>query len=528
MDKDELRDATHVYWNEIDKTDRPVEQMRHYICNSQRRLGKSLLKAELEYARKEQTHCKTLVLPVGFSLEPLMLSVCNYRPERLVLLLNRQYESKKGLEEGNAFGGHVIKAIHFLVDEHFIHKLPEFLGSENGSSGYVTTDTPSEVFRTLVKALHSEEDVVIDVTGGKKSMVVGAFLYAAYANVRISYVDFGEYNPESRRPYGYTCQISELSNPYQMFALHEWERLRELYSRYKFRDAYELLEREISTTVRDFLPSKAKSSIEMMIAIIKCYACWDSGDFNKAKQRAQKIENFYPPDAVTKLGDRWIKIQGNNLENKPKDLYGNLELLPVYIYDELNRISRLIQYNADYRSAFLRAGGVNEVIMLARVVSLVNDQGEKTLLLDRLDKNTPNASKVFEVLCGLKGTEIRIDRDLPFKNAPKITFELKSKMNPWWKRLDRFNQPKGYDSFLDMRNDLIHKYYPVPRSWAKDALRFASLDFEDFLDSQQQKPLELNANAMMWSNLCQFCGIDAFLSSNLRKDGDNNSLFTCS
>jgi hypothetical protein len=124
---------------------------------------------------------------------------------------------------------------------------PEFPG-KGGKQGYPVADSPEAVFQTLVDVLHDETDVVIDVTGGKKSMVSGAYLYAAYAGARISYVDFEEYDPKYRRPYGYSCKIGELANPYQEFALREWERVRNLYERYQFREAREIVNSNYSVS----------------------------------------------------------------------------------------------------------------------------------------------------------------------------------------------------------------------------------------------------------------------------------------
>lgn len=243
MDKDEIKNATRDYWDFSQNND-PDSSLSRYICEREKGLdGKSLLEAELECARKEKrimaNHCEILVLLVGLSLEPLLQSVCVHDPKRILLLLNEEGYPQ---EEWQDFARHMTAAVELLKKKGLIENRPQFLGEDvPNKSGYSTEGKPSAVFKTLIENLHNENDVVIDVTGGKKSMVTGAFLYAAYTGARISYVDFEEYDDSERRPYGFGCKIGELSNPYEEFALREWERVRTLYERYQFRDAKLLL-----------------------------------------------------------------------------------------------------------------------------------------------------------------------------------------------------------------------------------------------------------------------------------------------
>ena len=221
---DRLKRATRDYWDAYEPSEIDAA-MQRYICDGIDELNnQSLLEAELEHARRTRNitarPCETLVLMVGHSLEPLLQSVCVYEPQKVVLLLNEDGYGPE--EEWHVFAGHLTEAIEHLVSEGLLDQHPEIPG-EGGDQGYAVADTPEAVFRRLVEVLADETDVVIDVTGGKKSMVSGAYLYAAYAGTRISYVDFDEYDPEYRRPYGYSCKIGGLSNPYDAFVLREWE-----------------------------------------------------------------------------------------------------------------------------------------------------------------------------------------------------------------------------------------------------------------------------------------------------------------
>ncbi|RME56412.1 CRISPR-associated protein, partial [Candidatus Parcubacteria bacterium] len=364
MQESDIERVTKVYWDCFEPS-QIDEAMHWYVLEGQKQLDdKSLLEAELDYARSKgrlpEQDCKTLVLLVGYSLEPLLQSVCAYTPQKVMLILNEDGYLGEGWD---VFADHVKEAIGLLVEKGLLTKQPELPG-EDGKVGYPAADKPSEVFQTLVKVLHNETNVVIDVTGGKKSMVSGAYLYAAYAGARISYVD-NEYDPKNRRPYGYSCRIGELDNPYQTFSLREWERVRALYRNYQFREARRVLQ-AMSPAMTEVMPKSAQP-IRTLQDFLGFYERWDSGNYRGAKQFAseQNLPSFEQPSAVTELGDRWFEISGNDFTSKPTHFYGDMDAVRVYVADELARIRRLIDYSEDYRSAFLRAGSVNEIVMLA-------------------------------------------------------------------------------------------------------------------------------------------------------------------
>jgi hypothetical protein len=538
MDKVKIKNATKSYWNSS-QNKVPEIYLKEYICERKNELdGKSLLEAELDWAKENccitARCCGTLVLLVGFSLEPLLQSVCVHNPKKIVLLLN-----EKGYlgEEWQDFARHLTTAIENLKLYCFDGSKVTFLGEDvPARPGYPTKGDPASVFKTLVSVLHNEEDVVIDITGGKKSMVTGAFMYAAYAGSRISYVDFEEYDPKKRRPYGYGCKIGELSNPYEKFALHEWERVRTLYKRYKFRDARLLLMGEdekggpgtIIAVMQEYLHDSKidknnidlQNAIQLLVKIICCYEDWDAGLYNEALEKARDIEkdipDFKPPAVVTCLNGNWFITKEGSFDKGLANFYENTPEFQNYVYDELARIGRLIKYNHDYRSAFLRAGSLNEAVMLARLVKLVEDESKRKEMIEALQVKTPNAESVLGNLIKPEGNCVQISSkksDISFKNAPEVKITIKQ-MAEWYK-ISLFDGHGDWKDFLHRRNDLAHKYYSPPRTWAEDALKFVTANVEDFW-SQLMSTMVSQTTAMPWSKLIDICGISGYLPPNLR------------
>ena len=494
IDRLSLERKTRQYWEDYDHA-YPELSLELYI--------KNLLPDEMQYAQERNTlpkeRCDILVLLVGFSIEPLLQAVWAYKPNRVLLVLNEHY----GQDPGQNWG----KMISRLLD-----KLPEPPEVEDLA---IIQAAPEKVFQVLQQRVRQTEGVIIDITGAKKNMTAGAFLFAAFANVPVSYVDFDDeaYDREERRPYGWGCHIGILRNPYEMFALRDWERVRELYRRYKFRDARILLVGEdgmgqsgtILSVMREYL-SSSEPAIQELVKVLRCYELWDAGLYNEAAEQTKKIEKFEPPTAVAVLGGKWFKATRAKFEDGPSDFYYDTEEFRAYVYDELARIERLISINHDYRSAFLRSGGLNEIVMTARMVMLA-PRGQRNQVLKKIaEKGIPRAEWLFEQLV----------LGQPFK-WHGIQFILRGPIRKWWKKLapSPFGTDEGWRDFIYRRNDLAHKYYSPPREWAQDALAFIKANLEDLWGHDAQTT---NTKIMPWSKLCELVGLNQYLTPNLVSD----------
>jgi len=531
MKEQHLRNITKHYWECEQGLD---ERLKWYITHPHEKLGnKSLLEAELAAAERRENlkaePCKTLVLLVGHSLEPLLQSVCVYKPSRVVFLLN---EDGYGDEEWYEFARHLTEAVGHLAEKGLLDGMPEFPG-KGDDQGYPVKDEPHAVFQKLVEVLKDETEVVIDVTGGKKSMVSGAYMYAAYAGTRISYVDFDEYDSEYRRPYGYTCKIDGLSNPYEAFALRQWEQVRALYKRYQFREARLLLvghqqdkpqylQKPILEHMKEYLPG-SETSIKQLEQILECYELWDAGLYNESAQKVKEIQeqisSFEPPTTVTRLGGKWFTTEQAHFKGAPPNFYEDTPELRAYVLDELARIQRLID-NEDYRSAFLRAGSLNEIVMLARLVKLVTNQEQRTRLLTALQSKTPSAQSVFKYLSKPAGISFTVGRGgadifISSFEGEVITVTVEKEMT-WWQNVNLFDGHGSWQEFIQRRNDLAHKYYSPPRPWAEDALAFVRANVEDFWEPIED--INVHTEALSWPELCKLTGVAGFLPPNLRKE----------
>jgi hypothetical protein len=476
--------------------------------------------------------CDTLVLLVGYAIEPLLQAVWAYQPETLVLILNRQY-------------GPVLSGWDFASQfQDLLSELPaeRQIDRSRIEECVIEKATPVKVFATILEKVRDKPNVVIDITGAKKSMVAGAFLYAAYAHVPVSYVDFDDttYDTEFNRPYGYSSEIRTFKNPYNIFALRNWERVRSLHLSYHFREARRLLEEEIRPVMAElsFEPDPV-IAVDRLIKVLRCYELWDAGDFQAARQASQELQkqgiDFAPPTAVTMLADIWPYV-GKKEEEKeippqvaaeilsgqheelaegdgtPADsFFCREDWLVTYAEDELTRIWRLIDSNEDYRSAFLRAASLNEVLLKARLAGLWRDgklqaPSNKDLIPFANLVNKATARKMLSLLhrretLHMWGKAADLSSDVP----AMITF---------WQPY-----PLDLETLIELRNKTVHTYLSIPCSLAEAAWQVAGANLRDYQDAWTTIALPtVITTTLPWPELCERCGVDAFLPPNLLRE----------
>jgi hypothetical protein len=512
---------------------------------------------------------------LGFSFEPLMQIIAAYRPQEVLLVINARYDVVEGEEfketRGGAFYERNFKhAFDLLVRHNLLDRKPIIHPAPISTLEGVKDDDdePVMVFRFLRRHLlplmrgpdGRSRRAVVDITGAKKSMVAGAYLFAAFADVPVSYVDFDYYDTEKGRPYGFTCKIGEMQSPTRKFRLREWERVRELYRRYAFRGAAELLDEKILPAMQGYFEEDEIAAARKMVEVLGMYELWDNGDHSRAFEKATDIfgaggeEMGLLPTAIPVLGrggywphgddigpllGRLKEIEETGAGGHPI-LYLDMSRLTVYARDELDKIKRLIEENEDYRSALLRAVGLTEVLIRARLLVLLErgkvqvsnstapdsfvdweaadedirrwraamqrriitevDIYRKLLpaLRYRTDAGSRKAERCATLVC-IEGEEER-------------TFHLRRKESdspliPSEALLRRENE---------LRNKAIHTYLSLPFVIADKALEIARRSTDDFVENwavmmykgESGLPTKVCTKHMAWQKLCGACGVN--------------------
>jgi len=524
VDDTALKKKTEDYWDRLtDNYKTPWLVWRSYV--------EELLPLEMQQ-RDALQPCHTLVLLVGHSVEPLLQAVWAYRPQQVVLILNRKYGG--GLTGGNFYV--------YLCD--LFGRLPENRRLSNRAIQKVVIDaaTPAAVFGALVEKVGKQPDVVVDITGAKKSMVAGAFLYAAYANVPVSYVDFDDevYSTRYNRPYGYASKIQQFVNPYEQFALRDWERVRQLYNQYHFAEAEGLIEKYIDplksslyAQVPDF-----ESALQKLRSILTVYKLWDEGDIRGAAKAVDTVKaaglTLDIPSVIKVLAEVWPFTRQGDVQraaqgvlvgweqlacgkdgDEHKSFFYQDSWLLTYVEDELARIQRLADLNEDYRSAFLRLAAINEVLLKARLVQLwLNDDvqipaGCNALTTLKYLIEVGTTRYMINVLCDSKPWLQRSGQGLELRSGVQ-------RMAPFWREpgclLDMA-------TFTKLRDRTVHTYLAIAPSLVEAARDLIDRNLTEYRANWSREAVtEVETQAISWPRLCQLCGVDQFLPPNLLKE----------
>lgn len=546
---EQLQQLTREYWRMEGSLE---ERLGWYIEN--------LLPGELACADGQESltfhSCDVLVFLVGHSIEPLLQTVSVFQPARLILLLNRWYDLR-GMPEpqtGTQWGQEID---HFIRD-----RLAPCLAQPPQVALQEVSDRPDAVFQTLCDLVLADRqggrDVIVDITGAKKSIVAGAFLFAAYADIPISYVDFDEYDDLMRRPLGYTCRIGTLANPYDAFRLREWERVRRLYQGYHFHAAAETLvgiverrEANLATLRAENLPAA-----ESLLDLLRFYEAWDDGDYQHASRALpglqERVSGFEPPMAVTLLGEVWPRSGDgagaqeaalqllrlhDDLRQGPRSIFRSNELLLAYARDELAKIERLVEGNEDNRSALLRAAGLDELLLKVRLIRLWHagqiglwDHDENYQGSCHDMGNTTLREKIYDALLNHHGTDHmrraleqkdvrdrRLNRNVPaFVRLDVWRSSYRARPIAGSPRLVDYDQ--GIDlegrTLTDLRNQAIHMYLYVTDAIARAAVAIARANLAEFehvwapLAGPVSPMSREDVECLPWDKVCRLCALD--------------------
>jgi len=520
---DELDKLTDQHWQ------RTQLQTETYIS--------TLLPREMEHAYRQhpflaqQAPCDTLTLLVGFSPDPLLQTIWVYRPHRIVLLLNDKYTGKqvnRMREDFLDWIEQLVASPAFIQTQPSGRTVSAIPDCEKDTRIAPKAATAEWVFQTLTELVLPDQregkSIVVDITGAKKKMTAGAYLFAAYAGAQISYVDFEKYADQSRRPFGYSCEIGPIPNPYDRLGLRDWQNVRKLYDQFAFgKAASEVNQLRQRMEEYGYLATAEKKSAMLklekaLIALEK----WDNGDFTAALQgwQEQRLPSQLMPQAMKELGARpWPSAAKRDLYQQHMDLkqgkpspqesiFNHPEWLLIYAYDELDKINRLNRFNNDYRSALLRAAGLDELLLKARaaVLWLI---GKVTPCDSSSNFHTlVKASNAYYLRRFLVQQDSLILKNGTFRHASSA--EKSITMEPYWKEIP--NLQLDPEKMANLRNEAIHTHLSIPPSMATDAYHIASYSINDFKANwvkQLKKPIPTyHAWQLDWNDLCTACGIN--------------------
>lgn len=211
------------------------------------------------------TPVKEMILSVGTSYEPLVLSLNLFKPERILFLYTDK--SLPYLEK-------IIKMCKLSMSRFVRRRVDE--------------NSPLDIYQE-VKNIYLEwgrpKQIYVDFTGGTKAMSVAAAMASAMVNIQLVYIGSDKYMVDFRKPEPGSEFVQFISNPYEVFGDLEIEKALELVKEYNYAGACEKLV-ELIDKVPDPL---VRQQLEFIHFLVHAYEFWDDLKFEEALRQMKYL-----------------------------------------------------------------------------------------------------------------------------------------------------------------------------------------------------------------------------------------------
>ena len=211
-----------------------------------------------------------------------------------------------------------------------------------------------EIYKTIKDSLNKINkaewnNTLIDITGGKKSMAGAASIVGGLLKIGIGYIDYKEYDKESRKPKPGTEFPITLSNPLEVFGDVEIAKAKDYFNSFQFERALEILER-LKHQIRDII------TVEKYITLNNIYNEWNKFNIEKSIGYASEFlenverERYVLENSETHLIEEVEKhrnllnnikaaLDNNGIKN-PKRFY-----IPVNLYFAAERYATVKKFD---------------------------------------------------------------------------------------------------------------------------------------------------------------------------------------
>ncbi|MCL4440830.1 MAG: TIGR02710 family CRISPR-associated CARF protein [Firmicutes bacterium] len=198
-----------------------------------------------------------MVLSLGTSFEPLVLSIMALNPDKVCFLCTE--ESRQYLDP----------VIHFTG-----------LTPSKFEACMVDKDNPLQIYQAI-KDIYKEwgrpANIVVDFTGGTKSMSGGSTMAGGLIGADMVYVASSNYLVSLRRPFPGSEHLEFIPNPYQVFGDLEEEKALGLMAQHDYSGAS-----RIFTDLEKQVPDPRRYAV--LFLLCRAYEAWDNLDIAEARE----------------------------------------------------------------------------------------------------------------------------------------------------------------------------------------------------------------------------------------------------
>jgi hypothetical protein len=233
-----------------------------------------------------------LITIVGFSPEPLMHTALALAPKHVYPVATEESAEHYKVSLNPITRKPDGKLFYFeTIIAHYKESLQTITVNpiKRNVASIGSMDTFKRV-REIINEVRQENEcakIALDITGGKKSADVSAFLTAAIEkDIDIYYVDFEQY--DKGHPKCGTEFLNKLDNPYEIYNIQTLNQAKELFKHYNYQAAYSIfseIEKRLSPDGFDAIAifglDLERAAIKKMKDVSHFYMQWDMFEYNE-------------------------------------------------------------------------------------------------------------------------------------------------------------------------------------------------------------------------------------------------------
>lgn len=368
----------------------------------------------------------TLVVSVGTSFQPVLLSIALHQPKHLVLA--GSYDQRSWFPELARFAARLVPELQVEAAEPF------------------DKANAVEAWHSITRALQGlPRPFVIDITGGTKAMSAVAFYLSIELEISAVYLR-SEFVGSAGAPEPCSARMVELDNPGLALALHDLRRVEGLWNRRAFAAAAHLLE-EITPRF-DGLDDRRYDAVADATIRAQRLAAWSAADYGALREWSglpsflRDLLPTWPPEPGD--AERWLTADCDRLLR---------HLVSAWVWLEApSTLDPAVRFLRAFALGEWSLEGVYEHLCRQERVALT---GNKPVQAD-VDDNDPIVVSVRTgrwtapgfALAKLLGGSAKSRREV---GIDLVDFEKMQAASPWYK-----GPPDGRGPWRDARNRCAH------------------------------------------------------------------------
>lgn len=329
---DELKEKIEKFSKEWKAVERDTEEKRKTAEEFYRDKLMPLVKEYFLKNNKENVKCECLILTLGTSYEPLVLSISALRPKKVLIMYTEQ-------------------------TQHFLDDVIEFtnLKPSQYQTALIGSENPLTLYKK-VKDIYIEwnrpKNICVDFTGGTKCMAASCAMAGSAIGAKLIYIGNDKYLGDLKKPDPGTEKLFVVDDPFEVFGDLERDEAISLFNKMNFNSAY-----RIFSKLENKVPGSNKEYTALRY-ISRAYDSWDSLNLKQADSDMHKCldiinnearveKNFIlskHKETIKEQADAIAKLYNIHANGNKKEIFKNIEYIIANFYENAMRREKQGKY----------------------------------------------------------------------------------------------------------------------------------------------------------------------------------------